>query len=84
MSAAGPEIVTGTVVAATASGFSPTMVFLSLLIPAILLYYVYFQISRRRLVELGNKIPGPPGLPIIGNAHELLGTSDGKRNSDLA
>ncbi|XP_031827130.1 cytochrome P450 4g15 [Nomia melanderi] len=76
MSAAGPEIVTGTVAAASASGFSPTVVFLSLLLPAVVLYYIYFRISRRHLVELGEKLPGPPALPIVGNALELLGSSD--------
>lgn len=74
MSAAGPEIVAGSV--AAASGFSATTVFLSLLIPAVVLYLIYFRISRRHLVELGEKLPGPPALPIIGNALELLGSSD--------
>ncbi|XP_043462045.1 cytochrome P450 4g15 [Leptopilina heterotoma] len=76
MSAAGPEVVVGTVGATAATGLSATSVFLSLLIPALVLYYIYFRISRRHLIELAEKIPGPPGLPIFGNALELIGSSD--------
>ncbi|XP_043249673.1 cytochrome P450 4g15 [Colletes gigas] len=77
MSTTGPEIMSGTVAAASsASGFSATAVFLSLLIPALALYYVYFRISRRHMLELAEKLPGPAGLPIIGNALEFLGSSD--------
>ena len=76
MSAAVPEVVGGSVAAATAAGFSATTVFLSLLVPALVLYFIYFRISRRHMIELAEKIPGPPGLPLIGNALELLGSSD--------
>ncbi|XP_033338889.2 cytochrome P450 4g15 isoform X1 [Megalopta genalis] len=76
MSAAGPEIVAGSMAAASATGFSATTVFLSLLIPAVVLYYIYFRISRRHMIELGNKLPGPPALPIVGNALEMLGSPD--------
>lgn len=54
---------------------SPFNVFLSLLLPAILLYYVYWRLSRRSMLKLAEKIPGPPGLPIIGNALDFLGSS---------
>ncbi|XP_076238266.1 cytochrome P450 4g15 [Calliopsis andreniformis] len=76
MSTAGPEVVTGSVAATAAAGFSATTVFLSLLIPALVLYYIYFRISRRHMIELAEKIPGPAGLPLIGNAAELIGSSD--------
>ena len=76
MSAAGPEVVAGSVAAATASGFSATSVFFTLLVPALVLYFIYFRISRRHMLELAEKIPGPKGLPIIGNTLELLGSSD--------
>ncbi|OXU24891.1 hypothetical protein TSAR_004660 [Trichomalopsis sarcophagae] len=76
MSTAGPEVVAGSVAAAAASGFSATTVFFTLLVPAILLYYVYFRISRRHMIELSDKIPGPKGLPLLGNALELIGSSD--------
>ncbi|XP_078050340.1 cytochrome P450 4g15 [Augochlora pura] len=76
MSAAGPEIVAGSMATTSATGFSATTVFLSLLIPALVLFYIYYRISRRHLIELGNKLPGPPALPIIGNAYELIGSPD--------
>lgn len=76
MSAAGPEIVAGSMAAASATGFSATTVFFSLLIPAVVLFYIYFRISRRHLIELGDKLPGPTALPIIGNAHEMIGSPD--------
>ncbi|CAK9797044.1 Cytochrome P450 4g15 [Anthophora plagiata] len=76
MSTAGPELVAGSMSAVPAAGFTATTVFLSLLIPALVLYYVYFRISRRHMIELAEKLPGPPGLPLIGNALEMLGSSD--------
>lgn len=78
MSTAGPEIVAGSIATASATGFSASTVFFSLLIPALVLYFIYFRISRRHMLELAEKIPGPPTLPLIGNALELFGSSDGK------
>ena len=78
MSTSGPEIVAGSMAAASATGFSASSVFLSLLIPALILYFIYFRISRRHLLELAEKIPGPPALPLIGNALDLFGSPDGK------
>ncbi|XP_060532305.1 cytochrome P450 4g15 [Cylas formicarius] len=60
--------------ASPAGVVSATSVFYFLLIPAIALYYIYWTISRRHMVELANKIPGPAGLPIIGNALEFVGS----------
>ncbi|XP_066581835.1 cytochrome P450 4g15 [Prorops nasuta] len=76
MSAAGPEVVVGSVAAASATGLSASTVFFSLLIPALVLYYIYFRLSRRHLLELAEKLPGPQGYPIIGNALDFLGSSD--------
>lgn len=74
MTVAGPEMMAGTV--ASASGFSASSVFFTLLVPAIILYYVYFRISRRHMIELAEHIPGPKGLPLLGNALELMGSPD--------
>ena len=76
MSAAGPEVVAGSVAAATATGLSATTVFFSLLVPALVLFIIYFRVSRRHMLELAEKIPGPEGLPLIGNALEFLGSAD--------
>lgn len=54
---------------------SATNTFYFLLIPALVLYFVYWKLQRRRFVELGNKLPGPNGYPIIGNSLDFLGTS---------
>lgn len=76
MSTAEPEMITAAAAAATTAGLSTTTVFLSLLIPALVLYYIYFKISHRHLFELGEKLPGPDGLPLIGNALMLRGSAD--------
>jgi hypothetical protein len=65
----------GTVSADFPQSSASTAVFYSLLIPAVLLWFVYWRLSRRRLYELAENIPGPKGLPIIGNALDLTGTS---------
>ncbi|KAG5323942.1 C4G15 protein, partial [Acromyrmex heyeri] len=76
MSAAEPEMIAGSSAAAASYGLSSSAIFLSLLIPALILYYIYFRISRRHMIELAEKLPGPEGLPLIGNALMLLGSSD--------
>lgn len=83
MSAAEPKIISS-VVAAASVGLSATTVFFSLLIPALVLYYIYFRISRRHMIELADKLPGPDGLPLIGNALMLLGSSDSKNSCTQA
>lgn len=60
---------------------SPTNTFFFLLVPALALFYVYWKTSRRHMVELANKIPGPTGLPIIGNALEFIGNPNGKKSN---
>lgn len=43
------------------------------------LLHVYLQ--SRHIARIGNKIPGPPTLPIIGNAHYVWNKShNGKEN----
>ncbi|KAL3266986.1 hypothetical protein HHI36_011134 [Cryptolaemus montrouzieri] len=54
---------------------SASNVFYFLLAPALILWYAYWKISRRHLEELASRIPGPAGLPILGNALEFMGTS---------
>jgi cytochrome P450 family 4 len=67
---------TATAAAAAAESSAPaTLTVFYLLIPALILYFVYWKLQRRRFVELADKIPGPEGLPIIGHGILLLGSS---------
>lgn len=54
---------------------SPSSIFYYLLVPTLVLWFVYWKLSRRHLYELAERIPGPKGLPIIGNLLDLMGTS---------
>lgn len=65
----------GTISADIPNSLASTAIFYSLLFPAILLWFVYWKLSRRRLYQLAAKIPGPDGYPFIGNALELTGTA---------
>ncbi|CAK1551896.1 unnamed protein product [Leptosia nina] len=58
------------------SSWAATNLFYVLLVPAVLLWYTYWRMSRRHLYELADKIAGPKGLPLIGNALEFTGGSD--------
>lgn len=64
---------------AVSSGLvSATSVFYFLLVPALALWYIYWRVSRRHMIELAERIPGPKGWPLIGNALEFRGSSPGK------
>lgn len=65
-------------IAPNANIVSPTNIFYFLLAPALLLWYVYWKLSRRHMLELAEKIPGIPGVPLLGNALDLIGTSHRK------
>ncbi|KAF2882663.1 hypothetical protein ILUMI_23527 [Ignelater luminosus] len=58
-------------------------VFYYLLIFALLLWYTYWRLSRKHLLELAAKLPGPKGWPIIGNALDFTGTSPGMKQNKL-
>lgn len=58
-----------------AQSYTSTTILLSLLVPVFILWYINFRIGRRRLYELAEKIPGPVGLPFLGNAYEFYGSS---------
>jgi len=60
---------------------SATITLFYLLVPALILYFVYWKLQRRRFVELAEKIPGPKGYPIIGHGPYFLGSSVRKFNS---
>ncbi|XP_072754855.1 cytochrome P450 4g15 [Anoplolepis gracilipes] len=76
MSTTEPEMITAAAAVTATTQLSATTVFLSLLLPALVLYYIYFKITHRRMFELGDKLPGPDGLPLIGNALMFRGSAD--------
>lgn len=53
------------------SGFSFPMV-IPLIALTVGLALIHFYLETRRMAKLGNRIPGPPTLPFIGNAHYVL------------
>lgn len=68
----------GTVAAevTSASGvIAASSLFYFLLVPALTLWFVYWKLSRRHMLELAETLPGPDGLPIIGNLMDLVGSS---------
>lgn len=50
--------------------FSPIMIFLSMI--AVLLAVVHFWQQSRRHRKIGDLIPGPPTIPLFGNALSLI------------
>nr|ACZ97413.1 cytochrome P450 CYP4G47 [Zygaena filipendulae] len=52
-----------------------TSMFYVLLVPALILWYAYWRMSRRHMYELAEKLNGPKGLPLFGNALEFTGGS---------
>ncbi|CAH1382167.1 unnamed protein product [Tenebrio molitor] len=43
------------------------------LICIFLIWYVQYHWNRRHLYKLASKVPGPPGLPILGNCLDFVG-----------
>lgn len=66
---------TETAAAVAEPSVSATITLLYLLIPALILYIVYWKLQRRRLLELAEKVPGPIGYPIVGHGFSFLGGS---------
>lgn len=54
-------------------GLTATSIFYFLLVPALVLWYVYYRLSNRKFYDLAEKIPGPAGLPFLGNALDFIG-----------
>ncbi|KAK5643674.1 hypothetical protein RI129_007519 [Pyrocoelia pectoralis] len=46
-----------------------------LFIPFVIFSFIYWRRSQRNLILLSEKLPGPKGWPIIGNALDFIGTS---------
>lgn len=60
------------------STWAATNLFYVLLVPALVLWYAYWRMSRRHMYELAEKLDGPKGWPLIGNALEFTGGSAGE------
>lgn len=73
---------TASTAAVADTSISATSTFFYLLIPALVLYFVYWKLQRRRFLELAEKIPGPKGYPIIGHGLDFLGNPLRKSRSD--
>lgn len=58
---------------------TPLNTFVVLLTTLVAVYYVYWRVSRSRMIALAEKIPGPKGWPIIGNALEFVGSPHGEQ-----
>lgn len=48
---------------------------LPLIAASVVLSMSYYWMQNRRIAKLGNLIPGPPTLPLLGNAHYVIGKS---------
>nr|QZP43572.1 cytochrome P450 monooxygenase CYP4G252 [Ephestia elutella] len=55
--------------------WAATGLFYMLMVPALVLWYAYWRMSRRHMYELAEKLDGPTGLPLLGNALEFTGGS---------
>ncbi|KAK3915318.1 Cytochrome P450 4C1 [Frankliniella fusca] len=62
-----------------ASATRPEMLTSALIVGALsaaVLYYMVYSWKRRRMYALAAKIPGPTGLPVIGNVFDVVGDTE--------
>lgn len=58
--------------------FISTIILIIIAFTMLLFYWIHWKWRHRRLLELAEKLPGPPALPIIGNALIFMAKSEGK------
>lgn len=61
--------------------YSPLMVPLIAICAGLAVYHWWDQ--SRRMAKMGNAIPGPPTLPLLGNAHFFIGKTHNGAEGDL-
>ena len=57
---------------------SVTEVLFATMLASLACFIIVYKWKRRKLEKLAEQFPGPPALPIIGNALEFLGSPEGK------
>lgn len=63
-------------------GFSFPLV-VPLILATVSLAVLHFWLEQRRIAKLGNKLPGPSTLPLLGNAHYVMNKNhNGKQSFD--
>lgn len=56
-------------------GLGSTPILATLLVASAVLYAIHYYQTNSRLHKLGDKLPGPPGIPFLGNALLAVGKS---------
>ena len=57
---------------------SVTEVLFAAMLVSLACFIIVYKWQRRELEKMAEQFPGPPALPIIGNALEFLGSPEGK------
>ncbi|XP_047999551.1 cytochrome P450 4C1-like [Leguminivora glycinivorella] len=47
--------------------------FIALVLSAVALYWIGWRIKNRKLLDISDQFPGPPAIPILGNALQIAG-----------
>lgn len=59
-------------------GLSAFSLLFEFFVATLVMWCICFRISRIRMLRLAEKLPGPTGYPLIGNALEFVTSSEGE------